>query len=382
MSNILIVNASTSGHHPFYLALIAKSLVSHSQITILGEFTETIRAYLKRYDIVASSIKWVKPDGNSIAAYYAQSLSVARKENASVVFYAFLDSFLEHVLSEKSHVDHEVTGIWFHPHALDYKYRWILSLKKRTIDRKLINRQLRSDLVAANIRKIFFLDSDAPKRLARLNKNITSIALPDPGESNPQMDKATARQYFKLPGKEKIIFLHIGSPERRKGLTDTIEAFHLALCDPQFRERAFLLRVGMNGNMSQNDRAKLLDLVKSGNASIVEDFVPANDFIEYFAAADVILIPYRKFRFSSGILVNALNVGRPVLASNHGMIGKAAMKIASCACFKHRSVSSYSKALIAQCQSEPNISPKIDTFKDQTIFMNRITDSFEAPTKS
>ena len=379
MSKIVIVNTSVNGHHPFYLALIIKSLIEHSKITVLGELTKSVRHYLDRYSVEPSSVKWVQPDGNTMADFYAQSLSVAKQENASIVFYAFFDHFIEYVLLEDRPVDHEVAGIWFHPYALDPKYgRRFGSTRNKY--RKLIHSKLRNKATAANIRKIFFLDPDGPKKLTRVNPNIIGRTLPDPGESNPTMDQSTARQYFKLPGKEKIIFLHVGTSEKRKGLSDTIEAFHRGLSNRKFRERAFLLRVGMNDRLSAQDRTRLLELVNSGNASLVEGYVPEDDFIEYFSAADVILIPYRKFRFSSGILVNAINVGRPILASNYGMIGEAVMKMDSGRCFRHRSVSSLSKALVAQCQTEPAVVPGTDTVKDQVKFMRLITDTFEAET--
>ena len=133
----------------------------------------------------------------------------------------------------------------------------------------------------------------------------------------------------------------------------------------------------MNDKLSSKDRTKLSELVKIGSASLTDGFVPESDFIEYFSAADIILIPYRKFRFSSGILVNALNVGRPVLASNYGLIGKTVMKTASSNCFKHRSVSSLSKALVDLCVTEPKTTFSIDTFKEQVNFINLIADSFD-----
>ncbi len=377
MNKIIVVNAHKNGHHPFYLSLIIKSLILYSRVTVLGELTDSICNYLNRHTIAPSSVKWVKPNGSSVADCYAQSLSVAKEEAASAVFYTYLDSFLEHILSEKSLIDHEVTGIWFHPHALDHKYRWIPGFDKRIRYRKLIHSRLRTNKSTTNIQRIFFLDTNAPNRLAKLNKDITGMVLPDPGESTPTMDKATARKYFKLPGEEKTIFLHIGTSENRKGLSDTIKAFHLGLSDSQFRERAFLLRVGMNNKLPSRDRTKLLELVKSGNAALTEKFVSESDFIEYFSAADVVLIPYRKFRFSSGILVNALNAGRPVLASDYGMIGKTIKKSAAGNCFKDCSVSSLSKAMVDQCRVAPKSTSRIDTFKEQKNFINLITKSFQ-----
>lgn len=378
MNKIIVVNAFNNGHHPFYLSLIIKGLITHTHVIVLGELTASVRTYLNRFNLESLPVKWIEPAGKSVVDFYTQSLHVAKEECATAVFYAYFDSFLKYVLHEDQPIDHEVTGIWFHPHALDQKYRWIFGFDKRTKYRKSIHRRLRAHSIKTNIRKIFFLDTDAPQRLSNLNQNITSIVLPDPGESNPKMGKATARQYFKLPGEEKTIFLHIGTSEKRKGLSDTIKAFHLGLSDLQFRERALLLRVGKNDKLSSQDRFKLLKLVKLGNALLVEDFVSENDFIEYFSAADIILIPYRKFRFSSGILVNAMNARRPVIASDYGMIGKTVVKTASGSCFRDSSVSSLSKVLIAQCRGTQVTAHRIDTFKEQSNFMHLVADSFHS----
>jgi glycosyltransferase involved in cell wall biosynthesis len=377
MKKILIVNAHVNGHHPFYLSLIVKSLISDYQISILGEYTESIRVFFEQQEIHSAAPDWIKPSGMSIEDIYAQSLSVARQVNAFAVFYTYLDSFLEHVLSENSKINHEVTGIWFHPHALDRKYGWLPGLDKRSQHRKMIHKRLNSIWITSNIEKIFFLDPNAPQRLSKLNRDISGLVLPDPGVSMPVLDKAAARRYFKLPEAGKIVFLHIGTSEKRKGLSDTIRAFHRALSDPIFRERAYLLRVGVNDKLSSRDRARLTDLVKNGNAGVTDQFASEEDFIEYFSAADVVLIPYRKFRFSSGILANAMNSGCPVIASDYGMIGEVVKKMTLSRCYKDCSVSSLANALVKQCRSEPQLEDRIDTFKAQADFKNIIDQSFQ-----
>lgn len=373
---ILIVNAHVNGHHPFYLSLIVKSLISDYQISVLGEYTESIRVFFEQQEIHSVAPDWIKPSGMSIADIYAQSLSVALQVNACAVFYTYLDSFLKHVLSENLKIKHEVTGIWFHPHALDRKYGWLPGLDKRGRHRKMIHKRLNSIGNTSNIEKIFFLDPNAPQRLSKLNRDISGLVLPDPGVSMPVLDKAAARRYFKLPEAGKIVFLHIGTSEKRKGLSDTIKAFHRALSDPIFRERAYLLRVGVNDKLSSRARARLIDLVKNGNAAVTDEFASEEDFIEYFSAADVVLIPYRKFRFSSGILVNAMNSGRPILASDYGMIGDVVKGMTSSRCFKDRSVSSLAKALVDQCRREPQLVDRIDTFKARADFKDMIDRSF------
>jgi glycosyltransferase involved in cell wall biosynthesis len=376
MKKILIVNAHANGHHPFYLSLIVKSFITHYQVCVLGEYTESVRVFFERSALHPTAVHWIEPLGQSVSEIYKQSLSVSQQINPTTVFYAYFDSFLEHILCEESRIHHEISGIWFHPHALDRKYRWILGIDKRNRLRKLIYKKLGSDAIASNLRKIFFLDPGAPLRLSKLNKDVLGVVLPDPGESTPVLDKIAAKRYFQLPSSDKIVFLHIGTSEKRKGLSDTIKAFHRALSDTEFRERAFLLRVGVNDKLSPRDGARLRELVQSGNAHIVDEFVSQEDFIEYFSASDIVLIPYRKFRFSSGILVNAMNAGCPILASDYGMIGEVVNRLESSFCFKDSSVSSLAKALVTLCQKDPQVVERIDTYKAQEDFKDLIAQSF------
>jgi hypothetical protein len=66
----------------------------------------------------------------------------------------------------------------------------------------------------------------------------------------------------------------------------------------------------------------LESLVAAGRARMIDRFVPEAEFMECFAASDWVLIPYRGFRFSSGILANAIGAGRPVIAGESGLVGR------------------------------------------------------------
>jgi hypothetical protein len=67
--------------------------------------------------------------------------------------------------------------------------------------------------------------------------------------------------------------------------------------------------------------------------------------MEYFAAADRVVIPYRKFRYSSGILANAIGAGRAVIAADHGEIGRAVAELGVGELYPHGSVTGLAAAL-------------------------------------
>ena len=95
--------------------------------------------------------------------------------------------------------------------------------------------------------------------------------------------------------------------------------------------------MGENDRIQPADRALLDELAAQGMAKIVDQFVPEADFIEYFAAADWILLPYRNFRYSSGILSNAIAAQRPVIAADHGLIARTVRAFSLGLLFRNRS---------------------------------------------
>jgi glycosyltransferase involved in cell wall biosynthesis len=79
--------------------------------------------------------------------------------------------------------------------------------------------------------------------------------------------------------------------------------------------------VGEPRHLSQLDRDKMDELTARGIGHFVNRRVPNEDFEDYFCAADFVLLPYRKFRYSSGILANAIYSKTPVIATAKGLIG-------------------------------------------------------------
>lgn len=354
--HLLIIEPELHGHKAFYLSLIVKAFQGN-QITLLTQPDHpALKEHFDREKIPAEGLEIIAVESKRVEHVFTQAQQLSHLRKFDEVFIPYLDHYLPSILASPEALHGAISGIWFHPYALDYFYRWMPPIDKRSRLRGRLHRKLHCPKATAAIKHIYFLDPEAPRRLKSLNLRIQSSVLPDPGEREPQMGKKEARDYFKLPH-DRRIFLHAGSPEKRKGLPDVLRAFKKLIREPAQRKRIFLLRVGPNERLAPKEKAILSELIELGCAHVTEGFVNSQDFIEYFAAADTILIPYRNFRFSSGILANAKIAQRPVICSDYGMIGKTVQSQHLGDCFKHGSVRklaiSISAFRAASCEFRP-----------------------------
>jgi len=335
MEKVLIIEPKPSGHCAFYLSLIVQAF-PESEITLLAPREDTgIRDHFKRRDLEFESYKFVEPLSCEAASVVRQAAEIVRAGGFQKVFFSYLDTYLQELLLRKDGFPCPVSGIWFHPHDLDGKYRWLPPLDKRLGRRGRVHRTLRKVHSNLVFEHLFFLDPASVEKLHSLNPRIAASILPDPWEKRPTLDMSQARERFGLPADRKI-FLHIGGSEKRKGLVDVIAAFD-EICRQQNGSPPLLLRVGENERLNNEDRQRLISLEKEGFARLVEGYVPEEYFTEYFSAADWILIPYRSFRYSSGILSNAIGAGKPVIAANYGLIGATVNKRSLGLLFRHKS---------------------------------------------
>lgn len=83
----------------------------------------------------------------------------------------------------------------------------------------------------------------------------------------------------------------------------------------------FLLCAGqINHDPGLADRLKAL--VQRGAAEFVNRYVSDAEERLYFCAADVVLMPYIHHYGSSGVLSRAAAAGKPVIASNEGLLAR------------------------------------------------------------
>lgn len=350
MKKVLIIEPNPSGHCAFYLSLIVQAFPD-AKITLLAPpHDEAILDHFRRRGLDPGRFTFTTPDGTGAASVVAQAAGIAGGGGFSEVFFSYIDTYLPALFQRAGDFPCPVSGIWFHPYDLDRKYRWLPPLDKRLRRRARVNRALRNLPSGLVFGHLFFLDGDAVEKLNSINPGIPCSVLPDPWEKRPALGKVEARERFGLP-QDRRIFLHIGGSEKRKGLPDAIAAFRMVAGSGA--ANPLLLRVGDNTGVRSGDASDLRRLEKAGHARIVEGYVPEEDFMEYFAASDWILLPYRKFRFSSGILSNAVGAGRPVIAADHGMIGATVRKQSLGILYKHGTVPSLRNAIREAVASPP-----------------------------
>lgn len=326
---VLILEPDLDGHHAFWLSLIieaygragwAVELLTTGDASRLSEQL-ALRGHGAGRDSGARF--HAAPENAGEAELLARARALARETGADEIFVAFLDRYWSAILAE-GHGAEKLTGIWFHPHALDARWRWLPPLDKRWKTHGRVHRFLRSGRASHKLAKVFFTVPEPAARLARLNPRILTQALPDPFEREPSLGRSEARERLGLPS-DRFIFLHIGSSERRKGLPDALAAFARLAKGRVIGaggRRPLLLRVGSTVRLKGWERGLLDKLLSEDLARTVETFVSAEEFMEYFSAADRVLITYRKFRYSSGILANAIGAGRAVIAADYGEIGR------------------------------------------------------------
>ena len=290
MKHILIIEPELHGHKAFYLSLIIKAF-NQFKITLLTQIDHpTFAEHCRRQNVDLTTVTQIPTRSRQPTEVFTQTCDLWETGTYASVFFCYFDHYLPLISESKDLPLKAIQGIWFHPHALDSYYKWFPPIDRRITQRGRIHRWLSRSYATKALHKIYFLDPEAPNRLKKINKKLSGQHLPDPGERDPKMSKEVARAHFKLP-KDRLIFLHAGSPEKRKGLPDLIDAFHHLSKQTAWRERALLLRIGPNDRLSAKTKKKLDRLVEDGLAKLSGNFVSEDDFIEYFAAADCVVIP-------------------------------------------------------------------------------------------
>jgi len=317
--SILVVDPFPSGHKAFFISLIVKCLLERGVDVITRSENIVLQQHFKRRDV--KDVNLIEPEGDDIGEVLDQVVKLTSNNAYSEVFIPFLDGCWNELLDRVEQLPCSVSGIWFHPYALDRRYFYLPGVEKRLRHRRRIHKALKAPETSTRFKKIYFLAHEAVKKLNQLNPAIQGALIEDPWERLPRFTCDEARAYFGLP-LDRVIFLHIGTSDKRKGLSESILAFETVLSDSSLKRVPFFLRVGPLKGLSDEEKSKLFEMQEKGDARVVDEFVSEVDFLEYFAACSWVLVPYRKFRYSSGILSNAIAASRPVIANVYGFVSE------------------------------------------------------------
>jgi len=129
-----------------------------------------------------------------------------------------------------------------------------------------------------------------------------------------------ARKRLNLPQDRQII-LFFGGIRPNKGLEVLIKAFEIVKL---FNEQVLLVIAGgLLGRFSFEQYSNMIrNTGLSNHVQTFIKFIPEEDVDYFFAASDLVVLPYLKFEAQSGVLLRAYAHKKPVVASNLGAMGE------------------------------------------------------------
>jgi glycosyltransferase involved in cell wall biosynthesis len=133
-------------------------------------------------------------------------------------------------------------------------------------------------------------------------------------------DPADARKKLNLPSDRQII-LFFGAIRPNKGLDILLKALEII----KSRNRRVLLVIagGLLGRFnfeSYSDMIRKYDL--SEHVQTFIHFIPEEEVDYFFAASNLVVLPYLKFESQSGVLLRAYAHKKPVVVSDIGAMGE------------------------------------------------------------
>jgi len=171
-----------------------------------------------------------------------------------------------------------------------------------------------------------------------------TIFLNDPFRPFVKHGKQEARYMLGLP-KDRIIYVHLGSDERRKGLLDVMR-----LIDRIEQNPPLLVRGGKMKKHTFRHKKLLKRLTQQEKLISFDEWVSEERFDLFIDAADYVLLSYHSHNGSSGVLSRAIGHGTPVIASDYEVIG-ARVKNYKCGfVYPDRDLKALGK-LLAECAS-------------------------------
>lgn len=218
----------------------------------------------------------------------------------------------------------QTSGIFFRPRFHYSQYSARVPTRQERLHAQREQGLWRSALRHRQLKTLFCLDPLAIEPLRALKGQSAVAHLPDPLELYPHTAQAvtTLRQSVGLEPGRKVLLL-FGMIDQRKGIYQVLAALQQLSINQQKQVTLLLL-----GQIAQTERAKvLLEIDRLTQTSAVQvilhdQYVPEEMIQLYFELADAALALYQRHVGSSGILIRAAAAGKPVLASDYGLMGE------------------------------------------------------------
>jgi len=142
------------------------------------------------------------------------------------------------------------------------------------------------------------------------------FVVPDPVEPLAKVSQEMARNCLGLP-QDKPVILFFGGLRWDKGPDILLEALTMLEGD------WYAVIAGESAQIGEAEVTRCREKLREPERLITRlGFIPDEDVAKYFAAADAVVLPYRRaFKGTSGVLQHAAAAGKPVIATDVGEVG-------------------------------------------------------------
>ena len=336
--HILIIEATLSGHHSGYLDRIASGYlddghfvtitvarrdVSHPVlVSLMHKFSNALNIVTlddAAYDNALRS-KLGEP-GREIylrrlfkQAY--QNIHFSRK--VDYVFLPYLDYCLYAIgLMGSPFGTTKWGGICMRPSFHYEKYDVVAPAPKMaTVKRYLFKKILQNE----SLRCLYSIDELLCKYVTEFNSRLSKKVcyLPDPVEVIGEETYCSAREKLRFNSHIKVILVY-GSLDERKGL---VELTNFLVRNPHFGSiQLLVVGVVVEAFKFSDGYKNILKLVEQGRCIFINKYIDKFEEQCVFAASDVVWLGYKNHYSMSGVLVISALAGKPVIATEQGLIG-------------------------------------------------------------
>lgn len=343
LTRVVLFDPYVGGHHSSYVHSLSKFWHEHRPsgslcIVVSPEFIEDYPDIVEEINGYGRGIRLVpiapsdyavldspkSPVLRSIGQWKVLSKYTRQLDGTHCVA-LYLDSLLPALaLGTRSHCRFDLSGIYFRP---SFHYE---NFEKNTPDcKERLKRWGKKRLLWFALRHpclkvLFSLDPLAVRHIESLNSKVRVLHLPNPMMIYDGLPN-TQSQLWESFGAEagRKVFLTFGVLKRKKGIYELLNA--VKVLPPTLAERICLLFVGSVAKDEKDLFAvRVAQVRKMLPVQIVvhDEFIPAEEIQPIFRMADVILTLYPSHVGMSGILVRAAAAGKPVLASQYGLVGE------------------------------------------------------------
>ncbi len=156
-----------------------------------------------------------------------------------------------------------------------------------------------------------------------LNKQVFKkvfFYLPDPTPAIEEEKDFEIRKVFGIEPNKKIL-LHFGSLRESKGTVELIQS--LNLLSDEIASTCCLVIAGTP--LNEQVEAKIneaVNNVKKVQIVYVNEFISNSKMKSFFNQCNVVVMPYKNALASSGVIGHAIIAGKPVISTQHGLIGE------------------------------------------------------------